>query len=356
MRRRIRSHAPRFGAFAVLALIAGCDSGAQFRRIPETAPAIDARVPNSLPALQSVWDIGRLDQPAEEVFGQIEDLAVDSAGRLYVLDSHYNEVRVFDSAGNFVTAAGGAGSGPGELSAPSAIAVDGDAVWITDRRLLRVTRYAWHGDSLRHANSFRIETTPVDLCASNGSLIMQTGWQPLYAGTILRMDSLGTVEASFGEPYVSENVSVRSMFSEGWISCGPQIAYVPGVLPHVELFDKHGVALTKFGIPGYRPLRMLERSPTSASYDFFPADTANVAITVLWLDNKLLFQLTVVDSSSESMWDYKSLLTFVYDAQQQTLSKPIASWPVIRAASEGIYYGIQQLPFPHVTAYREATP
>lgn len=56
------------------------------------------------------------------------------------------------------------------------------------------------------------------------------------------------------------------------------------------------------------------------------------------------------------MWDYKSLLTFVYDAQQRTLSKPITSWPVIRTASDDFYFAVQQLPFPHVTAYREATP
>jgi hypothetical protein len=51
-------------------------------------------------------------------------VAVDGAGRVYVVDGENNRIQVFDSEGRFLAKWGFRGSEPGEFSQPTAVAVD----------------------------------------------------------------------------------------------------------------------------------------------------------------------------------------------------------------------------------------
>ena len=51
-------------------------------------------------------------------------IAVDTAGLVYVADRGNNRVQKFTSAGNLISKWGSQGSGNGQFSAPSGIAVD----------------------------------------------------------------------------------------------------------------------------------------------------------------------------------------------------------------------------------------
>lgn len=82
---------------------------------PDTAPA-----PRTI-ALERLWAIGGESEAEGEIFGIIADLAVDAAGRLYVLDSQLSELRVFSPDGEYLRTIGRPGQGPGDL--PAAIAV-----------------------------------------------------------------------------------------------------------------------------------------------------------------------------------------------------------------------------------------
>ena len=71
----------------------------------------------------SVWEgeatlvpeisIGELDGPEELLFGWIRSIAVDADHNVYAFDDQAQEVRVFDSAGQYVETLGGRGEGPG---------------------------------------------------------------------------------------------------------------------------------------------------------------------------------------------------------------------------------------------------
>ncbi|MCY4573275.1 MAG: 6-bladed beta-propeller [Gemmatimonadetes bacterium] len=81
----------------------------------------------------SVWDgeatlvpeisVGELDGPEELLFGNVRSIAVDEDRSVYVFDDQAQEVRVFDSAGEYVETLGGRGEGPGEFSRAEAIAL-----------------------------------------------------------------------------------------------------------------------------------------------------------------------------------------------------------------------------------------
>lgn len=74
--------------------------------------------------------IGVADGDPEQSFHLISGVAADQSGRVYVADQGTQGVRVFDSAGNFLRAFGGAGSGPGEFRVIGRLSLWGDLVHV----------------------------------------------------------------------------------------------------------------------------------------------------------------------------------------------------------------------------------
>lgn len=70
--------------------------------------------------------LGAVGGEGPEQFGRIMAIQVDPWGRIYVLDGHAHEVRVFDSTGAYVRAFGREGGGPGELRRPMTMLFDPD--------------------------------------------------------------------------------------------------------------------------------------------------------------------------------------------------------------------------------------
>jgi tripartite motif-containing protein 71 len=79
--------------------------------------------------------------------GQIEDIAIDQDGNLYVTDSHNHRVQKFDSNGNFLAKFGGVRSqeGKGQFDDPLGIAVDNQGnIYVVDSHFLQ--KLDWQGN------------------------------------------------------------------------------------------------------------------------------------------------------------------------------------------------------------------
>lgn len=83
--------------------------------------------------------LGRIDGSGPDVFANIDDLAVDAHGRIYVADVGWREVRLFDRDGRFVRRLAPEGDGPGEMRYwPAAVSTrvtwdaHRDRLWIDD--------------------------------------------------------------------------------------------------------------------------------------------------------------------------------------------------------------------------------
>jgi hypothetical protein len=93
--------------------------------------------------------IGALEGDEAAVFGRIASLAVDGAGRIYVLDRQAQDVRVFGPDGRHVRTVGRKGGGPGEFTGADFIAIDrAGNLWVADRAGYRVTRFDTSGTYL----------------------------------------------------------------------------------------------------------------------------------------------------------------------------------------------------------------
>lgn len=87
------------------------------------------------PALQQPW-----------YFYQPSQVATDSQGNVYVVDSEKHTVQKFTSDGQFVTRWGSEGASPGEFDQPTGVAVDEDGnVYVTDTYNSRVQKFTADG-------------------------------------------------------------------------------------------------------------------------------------------------------------------------------------------------------------------
>lgn len=121
--------------------------------------------------------IGSAEGQPEYQFGQIVGIDVASDGRIFVLDQHARDVRVFDPEGRFIGRIGKGGSGPGELGqgAGPVFVGPGDTVSIPDVGQQRVTRYTPAGEP---AGSFQVAMADGIAVkwmeAPDGDLVQQT--------------------------------------------------------------------------------------------------------------------------------------------------------------------------------------
>jgi hypothetical protein len=92
--------------------------------------------------------IGVLEGDSTEMFGSIRSLAVDSAGRIYVMDGQVPALRVYGPDGAYLRTLGREGEGPGEYAGPDgglAVLSDGRVV-LRDPANARFTVYGPEGE------------------------------------------------------------------------------------------------------------------------------------------------------------------------------------------------------------------
>ncbi|MBI4558444.1 MAG: 6-bladed beta-propeller [Candidatus Hydrogenedentes bacterium] len=79
------------------------------------------------------------------------DLATDSLGNVYILETYNNRVRKFNSDGVFQTQWGTEGEEPGQFSRPSGIAInESDEVFVSDTLNTRIQKFTGQGVYLKH--------------------------------------------------------------------------------------------------------------------------------------------------------------------------------------------------------------
>lgn len=129
--------------------------------------------------LEEELRIGVVDGDPMREFGFIASLAVDDSGRIYVLDSMARQIRIFDPGGRFVSAFGQRGSGPGELSSPSAVLIGGgDTILVPDVPNGRVQRFLTDGSPAGHSPMDLARGFPLSWATRDGLLLEEFRPQP----------------------------------------------------------------------------------------------------------------------------------------------------------------------------------
>ncbi len=114
---------------------------------------------------------GELPFQPEKIIGQGQlvrprNIAIAPDGRLFVADSGNNRIAIFDPDGNFLTAFGEFGAGPGQFNEPWGLAVDRDYIYVADTWNHRVQKLTHDGAWVAHIG----QSGTVDDPASGGGL------------------------------------------------------------------------------------------------------------------------------------------------------------------------------------------
>ncbi len=108
------------------------EGGRVLLRNPSPWPRDDGELWRLLETLR----LGRLEGSGPDVFGDIQDIAVDLGGNIYAVDAGWEEVRVFGRQGRYLRRMAGEGDGPGEKRysrLPHRIAWEGpNRLWVSD--------------------------------------------------------------------------------------------------------------------------------------------------------------------------------------------------------------------------------
>jgi hypothetical protein len=165
-------------------------------------------------------EIGALDGPAEVVFRQIADVAVNSKGDIYVADEQLTEIRKFDKEGKHLLTFGRKGQGPGEFQSIRVLSIDPrDDIMAFDGMVGSISVFSENGE-LRTTTKKLLETDWVD------------------AAEIYRV---GHDYVLFGKK--GEGLSLFHKFDEDWTLKGSFIDY--------ELVDNKEFEMTQLGFyPG----------------------------------------------------------------------------------------------------------
>lgn len=228
------------------AIVRSDSAGVEIIRMTESAT--DVPVIATLDTV-TVLRLGSLQDPPQAQFGALVEVLPLSDGGFAVLDAQAAQVRVFDRSGQFRSALGARGDGPGEFQRPTTLAVlPGDTFAVFDSRSRRVTRFG-PGGTVSDVTLQDVQSRIVEAAfLRDGSLVGQSRWlapggasPPSREPSFVRDTAVLTVFDRTGVPRDTVDV-VAGQESVQYIEVSPQAVSVwkrPALFGRTNVFAVH---------------------------------------------------------------------------------------------------------------------
>ena len=160
------------------------------------------------------------DRGGHETFGSIGDVAVGSAGKVFVLDAHAQEIRVFDSSGRFMETFGGIGDGPMEFRSANGIELLADESLVVSTFSGQVKRFARSDTEWELRDIIQLQGMETrDLCSTANKRIVVTGHRRENNTLIHELSMQDGTIRSFGRGYQDDHWLVQTIMGQGVIGC-----------------------------------------------------------------------------------------------------------------------------------------
>ena len=245
-----------------------------------------------------LYRLGVLSGDGPEVFGEVSDVALSHDDRIFVLDGHAQQVRVFDPSGEFVESFGGLGDGPEEMRGAYEIAVErgGDVLVFGTGRHVKVFHSTPAGYRFREFRPLPIAGGKA--CTTGSGRLIVAGGDTRTPRNVVLHELLGRGEPvrSFGVGYLDSSPFIRFMLANrGPVACteyeGREAvlhAFVP--LSVVRLMDiEDGAVIWTARLMDHRQLAM-KGTATELTQD--PGTEWDIIVTLLpYRDSHALLQV-----------------------------------------------------------------
>ncbi|MDQ7041814.1 MAG: 6-bladed beta-propeller [Rhodothermus sp.] len=181
-----------------------------------------------------LWQRGRLvGADPHSMFGIIKDVAIDKEGRVVVLDFSYQEIRLFDRSGTFVTTVGRQGEGPGEfVQAGHLWFADNDTLYVYDNSRIMFLVYEKQEDNTyQFYRNFVLSKYSSDhFCITQNRLFVYGTFHTFTQGgpLFLEFDLQGNIVWDFNIDgyYTTSNNFVYSTITTATIDCNEELVAV----------------------------------------------------------------------------------------------------------------------------------
>jgi hypothetical protein len=297
-------------------------------------------------------EIGALELPGEEAFGEISDLAVRSDGTIFILDGMSQEIKAFSSEGVFLVSSGRPGKGPGEFTGARALALDKDgAVYVLDERLARVSRF-FPSASLSYEKAVLINRHATDFCFLDDRLFLMGNHKD---GVIQEMSLDGTPLRAFGRLYEGKNPLLRASLSLGLVLCVAEaelILTVSPVLPVVRAYSPNGSLMWSARLPEFKETIFKENVDGSVTYDVGPDKRYHVLESILHLPQALVLVQGGLRTVGAPQGEYDMIQTWVLSAKDGTVVSSTDSLPLLKHIGQVYGYGVTTDLYPKLVQYR----
>ena len=198
-------------------------------------------------------------------FKEPQGIALDSAGHIWVADTGNNRIQEFSSTGTYMATVGSLGSEPGQFKAPSALAFDPKGnLWVTDTGNSRIekfdkeAKYASQFGSLGSEPGQLKEPKGIAIDASENVWVADTG-----NNRIQEFSKSGVLQRRFGTPGAGEGQLNTPMGLS--IDSSGNIWAIDAANNRAQSFSPTGAFITQLGWKGTEAGQLTE--PRALAFD-----------------------------------------------------------------------------------------
>jgi len=202
-----------------------------------------------------VLALGKEEEDGPELFGNVISVALDGAGRIYVLDNSDATIRIFDSRGRSVEVTGKRGSGPGDMQNPFALLHDQRATLLLADNVLGVTRFRTDSTGVTISRTLARDLRPSAVCLLNDTLIAAG---PQDDGIVHVIGADGNTLRSIGTTFAAESIPVLQKMAKRMAAfrmvCDARRSnaiVIELVGPGIRAYRMDGTVVWSLRLPGY---------------------------------------------------------------------------------------------------------
>ncbi len=215
-------------------------------------------------------EIGAPGAQSPVVFSRIHDVAIDHAGRTFVLDKSMSLVRVFDENGMLLDEF--TGTDHMKLQVPEALDLTATGVIVSDRNTTkqRLKMFEKIDGVYRATRTIMSTLTADDLCVLGPNVYVRGVFPDLTSPGLIHTYTLaGASVGSFARPYQAENLIARVQMSKGRIACVPEsnaILALSDRLPYLTAYSPGGHELWVSELTTFQLPRIVEGNSDRGRY------------------------------------------------------------------------------------------
>ena len=310
--------------------------------------------------------IGINEGERHAMIGSISDIEFRRRA-MYYADREYSEIRVYNHSGALLGIVGSPGSGPGEFSNLTRVAVTEDEAnlfaWDAHSR---VQVFGKRDSAFVLENSFHVvpNANAGDICVLNEHLYA-VGYGEELEGVLHKYTRAGSYVASFGTPYKSSFSLVRRAMDDlGQLKCDERLGIIVHSnhrLPILLGYSENGDVVWRLKFADFRP-EILEEGLSDGgmpSVEFLPLRKGHSRGYVLIRDQmgaSLIVRYQVMGDmgAAKSVSHYFSVDLQTGEGSYLGLRRVARNEPRLLGLNAEQAYAVRYRPFPQIMIYKRS--